>query len=88
MTGRGLPLAESDTVREFAQAIIEIRNLIEHNSGVVNKLFKKRLPDLNVEIGSRIRLSSTNVDTYRQLLATMAADVDQRAIQKFGLSIL
>lgn len=88
MSDRGLPLAESDTAREFAQALIEIRNLIAHNSGVVNKRFKKRLPTLNVEIGSRIGPSSTNVDTYRQLLTTMAADVDQRAIQKFGLSIL
>jgi hypothetical protein len=63
--------------------IVETRNLIVHNRGVVNRVFLSRLPSYPAKPGEQIDLSRSLTDTL--VLAQSVADIDPRAAAKFRL---
>jgi hypothetical protein len=82
----GFELFLSDESLARAIRIIEVRNLIVHNRGIVNRLFQTRTGDSKVAIGSpvRITLANTMIEDL-DLLAKSVVQMDERAAVKFGL---
>lgn len=69
-----------------AVRIIEVRNLIVHNRGVVNRTFLVRTEDSSLEVGSRIGLVPEPLVDDLDFLAKAVLDIDERASVKFGLT--
>jgi hypothetical protein len=81
----GFPLFDNETQRLLAVRLVETRNLITHSGGIVNKQFKKRLPDSNETIGDKLVESSLEGSLNIAILGQLAEELDKRAIAKFGL---
>jgi hypothetical protein len=69
-----------------AVRIIEIRNLLVHNRGVVNRTFQTRTDDSSLAIGSLFELRPRSVVSDLDFLAKSVLDIDERAASKFGLA--
>ena len=82
----GFELFLSDESLSRAIRIIEVRNLIVHNRGIVNRLFQTRTGDSTVAIGSpvKINLRNTMIEDL-DFLAKSVVEMDERAAVKFGL---
>lgn len=65
--------------------LIEIRNLIVHNRGLVNRLFLSRIPDYPAALGKQIELDGPMVVGAIGFLAQSVTDIDTRASAKFAL---
>jgi hypothetical protein len=79
-------MKETDTAT--AALCVDIRNIITHNRGIVNRFFIQRNPRFANDLGKRIVLSK---DDSRAMLATLgycARQVDIRASKKFGLETI
>ena len=63
--------------------IVETRNLILHNRGVVNEVFIARVANSGARLGQRIDVSKAGKDL--QFLQLAVADTDARAAAKFEL---
>lgn len=69
-----------------AMRIIEIRNLLVHNRGIVNRTFQTRTGDSSSMIGGLFKLSPRLVISDLDFLAESVLDIDERAALKFGLA--
>jgi hypothetical protein len=69
-----------------AVRIIEIRNLLVHNRGVVNRTFLARTGDSSMPIGSLFELRPHPLISDLDFLAHSVLDIDERASVKFGLA--
>ena len=80
-----LVLFQEDIQSTNAALSVDIRNIITHNRGVVNRTFIQRNPRFTGDLGKRIVLSK---EEGREMLADLgycARQLDLRAIKKFGL---
>jgi hypothetical protein len=82
--GFQLFLSASDLTR--AVRIIEMRNLVAHNRGVVNSVFKRRTGDSSATVGQRLKLDAKAVFSDLEFLSGLAKDIDHRAALKWGLA--
>jgi hypothetical protein len=80
-----LSLFESVTTAERAVRLVEMRNLLAHNNGVVNKIFLSRVPESTDTCGTRLTVGANNMHDHLTFLYTAAGNVDKRAIDKFNL---
>jgi hypothetical protein len=67
---------------------VDIRNVITHNRGIVNRFFIQRNPRFADDLGKRVVLSERE---RREMLSTLgycARQLDVRAIKKFGLETI
>ena len=67
---------------------VDIRNVITHNRGIVNRLFIQRNPQFAGDLGKRVVL---NEQERREMLSTLgyrARQLDLRAIKKFELKTI
>jgi hypothetical protein len=69
-----------------AVEIVEIRNLIVHNRGVVNRTFLKRVPWSNAQLGDALTFGVDDAVRAFNTFGARVADIDPRAISKFGLA--
>ena len=83
--GLGLELYGMDEQMDNAIRIIETRNLLVHNGGVVNGIFKQRLPNSPATVGERITVHAQEVALDIATLAGLATVIDERAVAKFSL---
>ena len=70
---------------EQASRIVELRNLIVHNRGIVNARFLSRTRDTSASAGQALNLDSDRVLEDLKFLALSVNDADARAVEKFGL---
>jgi hypothetical protein len=79
----GLSLFANKEQRARAVRLVDVRNLVVHNRGVVNRIFKERNPKSDEAVGDRI--SYNHADALGELLFTIdwIMDLDFRLIQKF-----
>jgi hypothetical protein len=70
-----------------AVKFIELRNLIVHNRGVVNRLFASKLPEYAPYLGTPLRVSMVQVAQHQSFLLAAVTDIDERASNKFGLPV-
>jgi hypothetical protein len=67
---------------------VDIRNIITHNRGIVNRFFIQRNPNFAADLGKHVGLSK---DENPEMLADpgyCARQLDLRAIKKFGLATI
>jgi hypothetical protein len=69
-----------------AVRIIELRNLLVHNRGIVNRTFQSRTGDSSLAIGSKLELRPRPLIFDLEFLANSVLDIDERAALKFGLA--
>lgn len=81
----GLTLFNDQADLENAIRIIELRNLLAHNRGVVNRLFKTRLPNYPAAVGDRLILPQAQVFQDIDFFARSVCDIEARAAVKFGV---
>jgi hypothetical protein len=82
----GFDLTKAPDDLDRAVRIIEARNLIVHNRGIVNEIFLRKTADLSAKIGEPLELSNDQIFDDLDFIAKTVYDVDVRAVQKFGLS--
>jgi hypothetical protein len=82
-TRLGLKLFENQAELRQAVRIIESRNLIVHNRGLISPRFLDRVPDSTQHTGEPIDLARTMADV--SFLAEVVSRVDQTAVAKFNL---
>lgn len=74
--------------RANAALLIDLRNIITHNRGIVNRFFIQRNPRFADALGKRVVLGE---EERREMLGTLgfgARQLDLRAIEKFGLETI
>ena len=69
----------------LAVRIVESRNVIVHNRGIVNAIFLSRVPGSSSTVGSPLPLSAEGVFDDIDFLSATVADIDKRAAKKFVL---
>jgi hypothetical protein len=80
-------LFHNNEQRSHAVRLVDIRNLIVHNRGIVNKLYKKRQPMSTEQIGDRLRYVGSSALEELIFLIDWIADLDIRFYEKFGLPV-
>ncbi|HTQ58567.1 MAG TPA: hypothetical protein VMI94_29095 [Bryobacteraceae bacterium] len=81
----GLALFTKNTHAANASLCVDIRNIITHNRGIVNRLLIHRNPRFADDLGKRVEISEKD---SREMLGTLgycARQLDLRAVKKFGL---
>jgi hypothetical protein len=72
-----------------ARYLIEVRNILVHNRGIINRLFLDRLKDLHEplgEPGAVLQLTYQTALLGLLFLRDAVVDIDSRAAQKFALA--
>jgi hypothetical protein len=82
----GFPLFDTPEGLDKMVEIGAVRNVIAHNRGVVDKRLAERLPKRNWPIGEPVPLTDGYLWDAMTNLNASVADIDRRAIQKFGLT--
>lgn len=82
----GLALFENSSDLEAAAEAIEVRNIITHNDGVVNRVMAGKVPGYSDKIGQQVDASDALQTS--SFLASCARDIDIRAVDKFGLATM
>lgn len=83
-----LVLFTKDARLANAKLCVDIRNVITHNRGIVNRFFIQRNPRFADDLGKRVVLSE---EERREMLSTLgycARQLDVRAIKKFSLEAI
>jgi hypothetical protein len=80
-----LRLFEDDADLACAVEVIEIRNLIAHNRGIVNQTFLRRVPKSDAQEGEPVALEIDRVMSELKFLTERVFDIDQRVASKFAL---
>ena len=71
-----------------AALLVEYRNLLVHNRGIVSSTSVKRFPVLSEQKGKRLSLSPQIVRDYRKFLENAVFDIDLRAAVKYSLPVI
>lgn len=79
----GLTLIPDAAMYAEVALLIECRNLITHNHGLVNAMYKSRVSDSSEQLGSPVTIPKWD---YLTELAHAVLDIDARARAKFGLA--
>jgi hypothetical protein len=81
----GLQLFEDAAVLERMVELVEIRNVIAHNYGVINKIFCARVPGYESQLEKRIVLDHQETAGRLKLIKQCVQNLDDRAVAKFSL---
>lgn len=77
------PLFLNDIDLQRAVRIVEIRNLISHNRGLVNAVFRRKTGDTSLAVGERIELRVKPIFSDLDFFNDSVRDIDERAGRKF-----
>ena len=66
----------------------DIRNIVTHNRGIVNRFFIQRNPRFAADIGKRVVLEENEMREMLGTLGYCARQLDIQAIKKFGLETI
>jgi hypothetical protein len=84
----GIPLFKSASDLEKAILCVDIRNLIVHNRGIVNRTFRSRQPNFTATLGCRIEFpDQAYVQEMFGLFSDAAEELDRRVIEHFRLTL-
>jgi hypothetical protein len=84
----GLTIATDDKSLDVLVLLIELRNLLAHNRGIVNRVFCERVvQDWTHHLGKPLNVGYSNITYYLHFLMSRAQDLDARAIAKFKLPL-
>jgi hypothetical protein len=80
----GFELFDNEEELKRTIRIVELRNLLVHNRGAVNRIFLSRVPDAPEKLGQRVMVAMEVGGDLRFLLNVCRA-TDARAAAKFGV---
>jgi hypothetical protein len=83
-----LMLFTKDAHLTNAGLCVDIRNVITHNRGIINRFFIQRNPQFAGDLGKQVVLGE---EDRREMLSTLgycARQLDVRAVKKFGLETI
>ncbi len=83
----GFKLFEDPVEAYRAALVVEFRNLLTHNRGVVSPLSGRRFTQLTPLVGTRLKFTSEEIRDWRKALEHAVFDIDSRAAQKFALPV-
>ncbi len=83
-----LVLFTKDAHLANAGLCVDIRNVITHNRGIVNRFFIQRNPRFADDLGKRVVLGAGDREEMLSTLGYCARQLDLRAIKKFGLETI
>jgi hypothetical protein len=79
----GFELFSHEAQLERTVLIVELRNLLIHNRGVVNRIFLSKLSNFPTKLGEKVILKDVFQDIY--YLTKLVVEIEKRATEKFGL---
>lgn len=79
------PEAREFLVQEFC-LLWGVRNVLQHNHGVVNALFLKKLPNSGYKLGDQVAIDVPKLGRAFAAVESIGDDLNQRAMVKYGLS--
>lgn len=82
----GLQVFRDDALRQTAVRLIETRNIIVHNRGIINRHFIRRVPEAAAELGRSVALTGLAIFDDIYDLAGVAFDLDRTSVKKFSLA--
>jgi hypothetical protein len=82
----GFSLFVNDDQRQRASRLVDIRNVIVHNRGIVNKRFLDRQPGSGYKLGDPLKINLAENSGHLIFLMEWIADLDFRVIEKFSLA--
>lgn len=77
-------LFDNEAERQSATNVIEERNLLVHNQGVVDRAFKERAPRHPANIGDRIKYGPKKLLECIRLVEKLALSIDRRALAQWA----
>lgn len=80
------PLLKSQEDIAKAVKLIETRNIIVHNRGIVNETFLRRVPDPGFAKGHQVKLEWPDILAYANFLSHIVHEHEYGARQKFGIA--
>jgi hypothetical protein len=84
-----LPLFTDEADLVKATIYVDMRNLITHNRGIVNRIFKQRQPAIPAAIGTQIEFEDdSKVGEILGFLVYCSRELDARAATKFNLKTI
>jgi hypothetical protein len=83
----GFELFQEQDSLERAILLVEMRNAIVHNRGIINETFLRRVPPSLVPHGKQLRFSVNDLGRHVEFLAQSVADIEHRAHDKFGVRL-
>jgi hypothetical protein len=86
MTQHGISLFSEKGHRSRAGQLVGIRNLIVHNRGYVNRIFKERNPESTAALGDRVRYTLPEAINEMGFLIDWIMDLDFRICGKFPVA--
>ncbi len=78
--GGGVP----DEVRKAFVELVEVRNILVHRNGIVDKKFTKMCPWLSFELGDQIHLKPANFQIYKSTAIWYILELNARIEQCYG----
>ena len=81
-----LPVSEQDELKMQLERIFQDRNIIEHNKGVVNRLYIKKHLWTKLKPGDELEIGIEQVGNAINVMELIAANLNKRVVKKFGLS--
>lgn len=72
--------------RDEAIRVVEERNIIVHNRGKANRIFKGKVPNHPAKLGEQITVTLESVKRDAFFLVDCVRDTDARAIVKYNLT--
>jgi hypothetical protein len=81
----GFRLFQSPKSLGHAASLVEKRNLIAHNRGIVNRRYLERVPSAPEKLGDRLQFDPNEVFDDLTFLTASVIDIDTRAGEKFGI---
>jgi hypothetical protein len=83
-----LVLFTEDAATANASLCVDIRNIITHNRGIVNRFFVQRNPQFADSLGKRVVVDEKDSQEMLGSLGHCARQLDLRAVMKFGLATI
>ena len=77
-----------DTDTANAALCVDIRNIVTHNRGIINRFFIQRNSRFREDLGKRVMLTKDDSRTMLGTLGYCARQLDIRATKKFGLETI
>lgn len=81
-----VPQEEMDDVRRRLELGAALRNILEHNSGVVNREFLERVPHGRFELGQTVEIDLAMLGDLFSAVEAAADGLNRRAVAKYSLA--
>lgn len=80
----GLDFSLNENHLKDISNIMEVRNILVHNGGTVNRIFVSRSKDTPFELGDQVTINTSMANNAASCLLLASRIIDQAVVEKFG----